>query len=121
MPNRFVKINQLKPFKRNVNLRAVVLDVGETREGVSKKTGNPYKMTEVLLGDESAVVKAIVWGDTIEEIQKGETYEIVGASTNVFRGTLQVNINDKTKVNKSDKPISPDSVNTKINMSKSRR
>jgi len=81
MPNRFIKINQLKPFKRNVNIQAVVLQKGEMREGVSRKTGAPYKMTEVTLGDNSAIIRAVVWGDAINSLEIGKTYDIIGAST----------------------------------------
>jgi len=121
MPQRFIKINQLKPFKRNVNIKALVMEIGETREGTSKRTGEPFKLTEVKLGDDTAIVMATVWGDTINNISEGNTYEFIGVSTTLFQGSLRVNINNRTKIRKSETPIDKSSVNTKRNMSTPRR
>ena len=121
MPQRFIKINQLKPFKRNVNIKALVMEIGETREGTSKRTGEPFKLTEVKLGDDTAIVMATVWGDTINNISEGNTYEFIGVSTTLFQGSLRVNINNRTKIRESETPIDKNSVNTKRNMSTPRR
>jgi len=121
MPQRFIKINQLKPFKRNVNIRALVMKIGETREGTSKRTGEPFKLTEVTLGDETGIVLATMWGETVNSVSEGNTYEFIGISTTLFQGSLRVNINNRTKIRESENQIDKDAVNTKRNMSIPRR
>lgn len=116
----FIKIAQLKPAKRGLNIRALVLEKGDTVEGISRKTGTQYRLAEVVLGDETGIVKATLWGGTIEKVEVNETYDFENVDTTIFRNALRVNISDKSTITKSEQGISRDSVDTSNDMSRSR-
>ncbi len=121
MEKKFVRIGDLKPVRRGLNIRALVLEKGGTVEGVSKKTGMPYKLAEVLLGDESGVVRATLWGDTIERVEAGKTYEFYNVNTSLFRNSLRVNISNRTKIVPSQTEIRREEVNTSNDVSRVRK
>jgi len=107
---RFTKISQLRAPRRGINIRALVLEKGKTREGISRKTGMPYRLAEIVLGDESGTIRATLWGDAIDRVHEGGTYEFYNVSTSMFRNTLRVNIGARTRIVESETPISPESI-----------
>ena len=121
MEKKFVRISDLKPIRRGLNIRALVLEKGEVVEGVSRKTGMPYKLAEALLGDESGIVKATLWGNAVDRVEPGKTYEFYNINTTLFRNSLRVNISDRTKIAPSQLEIKRETVNTSNNVSRVRK
>jgi len=121
MEEKFVKISQLRPSRRGLNIRALVLEKGDIREGISRKTGMPYKFAEVLLGDDSGVVRATFWGDTVDSIELDKTYEFYNVATTIFRNALIVNVGNRSKIKLSETKIPREAINFSNNVSERKR
>ncbi len=117
----FVKIARLKPARRGLNIRALVLEKGDTVQGVSRKTGTQYRLAEIVIGDDTGIVKATLWGDTIELVSANKTYEFYNVDTTLFRNTLRVNISNKSKIVEATEPINRDHINISNDMSRPRK
>lgn len=115
-----IKISRLRPMRRGLSIRARVLEKGDVVEGVSKKTGSKYRLAEILIGDETGIIKATLWGKTIELVDADKTYEFINVDTTIFRNALRVNISEKSTIRETEE-IEKEKINTKNDMSMPRR
>lgn len=83
-----------------VTLTAVVLTVG-TRE--IQYDGEKHVIREGELADASGTIGYTAWRDF--EVRPGETVRIENASVREFQNTPEVNINDSTRVSKSEETL----------------
>lgn len=118
--SKLIKISQLRPARRSLNIKARVLEKGNTVEGISKKTGSKYRLAEILLGDETGIVRATLWGNTIELVELDKTYEFLNVDTTIFKNALRVNINDKTTIKETEE-IEKEKVDMSNDMSRPRK
>ncbi len=118
--SKLIKISQLRPARRGLNIKARVLEKGNTVEGISKKTGSKYRLAEILLGDETGIVRATLWGNTIELVELDKTYEFLNVDTTIFKNALRVNINDKTTIKETEE-IEKEKVDMSNDMSRPRK
>ena len=89
-------IEQLKPGMENVTVRVRVLEVGQPKRIETKKGART--ITNVVLGDSTGRVEAVIWGFKTAELKQGEVVEISKAWVTVFRGKLQLNIGRNTEI-----------------------
>lgn len=91
-----VPIAQLPPQSPFVSLRARVLSLN-TREVQAR--GETKQILWGLLGDETGTVPYTSWRP-IEGLEKGDEVAITGAYTKEWQGNAQVNLGDRTQVEK---------------------
>ncbi len=87
-----MKIEELKPYSKKVDLIAKIMSKNEVREVSSKLDNSVHKVTEALIGDESGTVLLTLWDNAIESIEAGKVYTISNAYTSLFKNSLRLNL-----------------------------
>ncbi len=117
-PTELVKVGTLKSNLRNLNVMVKVLSIGEPRVVFSRKDRSEHRVGEALVGDETGCVLLTLWDAQIEALEEGEVYEIKNGYTNLFRGSLRLNMGRYGTAEKVDTDI--EDVNKKNNISEKR-
>ncbi len=111
-----VKIGELNPSSRAVNVLAKVLSKSEVRNVAAGRDGEPHKVSDALVGDETGCVYLTLWDDNIEKVKDGDTVNIKNGYINLFRGNMRLNVGRYGTLEISETPIAGE-VNTENNMS----
>ncbi|MBU0636093.1 hypothetical protein KKE06_03640 [Candidatus Micrarchaeota archaeon] len=106
-----MKINELRPFAKKVELTVKALSKNEIREVTSKLDNSTHKVTEILVGDDSGTVLLTLWDDAIEKIEIGKAYKIANAFTSLFKNSLRLNLGRYGELSDSDENIEVDESN----------
>jgi len=86
----FVKIEELTPSSRRVNVVVKVVSKSEARSVMGR--GGQHKVADALVGDETGCIYLTLWDDNIDEIEEEETISITNGYVNLFRGNMRLNI-----------------------------
>lgn len=92
-----MKIDELKPYMNDVEIKAKIAELKEARE-IMTKFGTATTLTEATLEDDSGSVKLTLWGNQAEGIEEGSEVEIKGGFTKEFRDELQLGIGKKGSI-----------------------
>ena len=84
-----MKISELKAGASNVTVTAKVTQKDEPREVVTKY-GKRLSVANITLQDDSGSIAMSLWGDTINEVDVGDTVEVSNGYVNEFRGAPQL-------------------------------
>ncbi len=114
---KMVKIADLKPNSRKINVIARVLNVGESVEVTSRRSGETRRLAEALIGDETGVILLTLWDDKVGAVEEGTTYIIKNAFVTVFKGSLRLNVGRYGEIEKSEEEIPEESINMERNRS----
>jgi len=87
-----VKVGELTPTSRAVNVIAKVISKSEVRNIASGRDGAPHRVCDALVGDEGACVYLTLWDDNIEKVNEGDTVSIKNGYINLFRGNMRLNV-----------------------------
>ncbi|MEM3464109.1 MAG: hypothetical protein QXL91_04520 [Candidatus Bathyarchaeia archaeon] len=87
-----VKIGELTPASRAVNVTAKVVSKSEIRNIATGRDGAPHKVCDALIGDETGCVYLTLWDDNIEKVHEGETISIGNGYVTLFRGNMRLNV-----------------------------
>ena len=117
MKEEIIKVKDLTPNKRRLNLKVRVLEIGEKKDIVSRGTGEMHRIVETLVGDETGTVKLTLWDDKVNSIEEGKTYELKNANTTVFQGGIRLNVGKYSEVIEAAEEIPEDQVNKEKNIS----
>jgi replication factor A1 len=113
-----VKVETLTPNSRGVNTIVKVVSKGEVRS----VTGRDYsvrRVTDALVGDETASIYMTLWDEKIDAINDGATLQITNGYINLFRGNMRLNVGKYGSYEVlEDSPI--EEVNTENNVSDKR-
>jgi replication factor A1 len=88
----FIVMNDLRPGLRGINIKVKCNSKNEEREVVSRKTGEPLRVTEALVGDETGCVLLTLWNEDIDKMEIDGMYKLGNVYTTVYRGSLRLNI-----------------------------
>ncbi len=108
------KVRDLTPNSKQVNVLAKVLSVGEPKE-VMGKFGDPRKVCEAVVGDDSATITLSLWNEQIGSIQKDEVVLIDNGYVSLVRGHMRLNVGRYGNLSKSTETIAE--VNQSLDMS----
>ncbi|MEM2588820.1 MAG: hypothetical protein QXK93_00165 [Candidatus Bathyarchaeia archaeon] len=87
-----VKIGELTPTSRAVNVRAKVVSKSEVRSIASGKNGASHTVCDALIGDETGCIYLTLWDDNITKVKEGETISIGNGYVTLFKGSMRLNI-----------------------------
>jgi len=87
-----IKVGDIKPGLRRVNLIVKIVNVGEPRTVTFRKDLSEHRVADALVGDKTGSVLLTLWDDNIEKFSPGEVIEIKNGYTSLFRGSLRLNI-----------------------------
>jgi replication factor A1 len=107
-----IKISDLKPESRNVNLIGKCIELGEVRE-----VANDNKVMEVILGDETGSVILSVWNEDIEKMKKGESYQIINGYVTTYQNRIRLNTGKFGKFEISEEKVTKVDITSNISES----
>jgi len=111
-----VKVGELTPTSRAVNVKAIVVSKSETRSIASGRDGAPHVVCDALIGDETGCIYLTLWDDNIEKVKEGETISIGNGYVSLFRGSMRLNIGRYGTLERAKEPLTCQ-VNTQNNLS----
>lgn len=110
-----MKINELRPFQKKVDLPLKVVKIMEVREVSSKLDNSTHKVTEALVGDDTGSVLLTLWDEAIEQVKENQSYNLENGYTSLFKNTLRLNVGRYGKLTESEEDIG--TVNEENNLS----
>ena len=102
----FIKVGGLRPQLKRINLKVKCVAKYEEREGFSRKTGENYRVTEVLVGDETGAILLTLWNESIDQMEVDGIYSLTNVYTSIFKGSLRLNIGRYGHLEAIDEEIS---------------
>jgi replication factor A1 len=108
------KVRDLTPNSKQVNVLAKVVNVGEPKE-VMGKFGDPRKVCEAVVGDDTAMIILSLWNEQIGTIQKDEVILVDNGYVSLVRGHMRLNVGRYGNLSKSTEPVGE--VNSSLDMS----
>ena len=108
------KVRDLTPNSKQVNVLAKVMSIGETKE-VMGKFGDPRKVCEAVVGDDTATIILSLWNEQIGSIQKEEVVLVDNGYVSLVRGHMRLNVGRYGNMTKSTEPLAE--VNQSLDMS----
>ncbi|MCW4041851.1 MAG: single-stranded DNA-binding protein [Candidatus Bathyarchaeota archaeon] len=112
---RYIKVEELTPRSRNINMTVKVISINPTRDVSSRRDGSSHRVTEALVADETGSVLLTLWDDTIDEVSEGDIYDVRNGYVRLFRGSIRVNTGRYGSLTLSEEVI--DETNVDNNMS----
>ena len=109
-----VKIKDLTPQSKRVDVLAKVLEVSEPKD-IPGKFGNARKVAEATIADETASIVLSLWDAQIGTVAKDDVVEIKNGYVSLVRGHMRLNVGKYGQLAKSEKTI--ESPSTAMNMS----
>ncbi len=113
-PAETKKVSELTPQSKRVNVLVKVVNVGEAKE-IPSKFGEPRRVAEATVGDETGSIVLSLWQDQIGTVAENDVLEIENGYVSLVRGHMRLNVGKYGKMVKSDKDIP--SVNTDVDLS----
>ncbi|MEM2905210.1 MAG: single-stranded DNA-binding protein [Candidatus Bathyarchaeia archaeon] len=110
-----VKVEKLEPRSRQVNTVVKVVNKGAPRETVSRTDGTVHRVSDVLVGDETAVIYMSLWDENIDRVDEGDTIAVKNGYVSLFRGSMRLNVGRFGSFEKAETEI--EQVNTSNNLS----
>jgi len=87
-----VKIGELTPNSKAVNVIAKVVSKGEVRSTTSGRDYTAHRVVDALVGDETGCVYLNLWDANIDKVKEGDVISIKNGYVNLFRGNIRLNI-----------------------------
>jgi replication factor A1 len=111
-----VKIGELTPNSKAVNVTAKVVSKGEVRNTTSGRDYSAHRVVDALVGDETGCVYLNLWDDNIDKAKEGDILKIKNGYVTLFRGSIRLNIGRYGSFEVVTEPITKE-VNTENNVS----
>ena len=111
-----VKVAELNPSSRSVNVKAKVVSKSEVRSIATGRDGAPHNVCDALVGDETGCVYLTLWDDNIEKVSEGDTINVGNGYVTLFRGNMRLNIGRYGTLEVSKEALAGE-VNTENNLS----
>ncbi len=110
-----VKIGNLNPWSRSVNLLAKVVKKGEEKFVASKFDQREHKLNEALIADETGAITLVLWDENIDKVNEGDVVMITNAFVKPFKGFMQLNLGRYGSIEVVDEKIP--NINVENNLS----
>lgn len=115
----FVKVEELTPRSRNLNVVVKVTSKSQARVVSGRGGYETHRVADALVGDETGCIYLTLWDDNIDGVFEGDTIQITNGYVNLFRGNMRLNIGRYGSFEVlGESPI--EEVNTENNLSEKR-
>lgn len=111
-----VKVGELTPTSRAVNVLAKVVSKSEIRNITSRRDYVAHKVCDALVGDETGCVYLTLWDDNIDKVNDGDTVSVKNGYVNLFRGNMRLNVGKYGTLEVAEEALAGE-VNTENNLS----
>lgn len=105
-----MKISELSPFDRKLQVIFVVVEKGESRTITSRKTNEEHRLADIKIGDPTGTIILTLWDETIDQITEGSTYVVKNGYVNVFQEHMRLALGKWGSLEDTDEEITLDSV-----------
>ena len=109
-----VKIKDLTPQSKRVDVVAKCLEVGEPKD-IPGKFGSSRKVAEATIADETGAIVLSLWDNQIGSVVKDDVLEIKNGYVSLVRGHMRLNVGKYGTLAKTEKAI--ENPSTALNMS----
>ncbi|MBD3388106.1 MAG: single-stranded DNA-binding protein [Candidatus Altiarchaeales archaeon] len=92
MAEEIIKIGELTPKAKRVNVVFKAVSKEDVKKVRSKKDHTPHVVTEATVGDETGTVLLTLWDENVEQLETGKTYKLENGYVTLFKGTIRLNI-----------------------------
>jgi replication factor A1 len=111
-----VKVGELTPASRAVNVLAKVVSKSEVRNIAAGRDGSPHSVCDALVGDETGSIYLTLWDDNIEKVNPEDTVKVGNGYVSLFRGNMRLNVGRYGTIEVAQEPLAGE-VNTENNLS----
>jgi replication factor A1 len=111
-----VKVGELTPASRAVNVIAKVVSKSEVRNIAAGRDGSPHSVCDALVGDETGCVYLTLWDDNIEKVNPEDTIKVGNGYVSLFRGNMRLNVGRYGTIEVAKEALAGE-VNTENNLS----
>ena len=84
-----VKIGEVKPLDKRLNVVFKVVETGEERE-ISKRSGETHRVCDFVVADDTGSITLTLWNEDIDAISVENTYKLSNGFANVFQNSLRL-------------------------------
>jgi replication factor A1 len=105
-----MKINELSPFDRKLQVTFVVIEKAEVRTITSRKTNEEHRLADIKIGDPTGTIILTLWDETIDQVSEGSTYVVKNGYVNVFQEHMRLALGKWGSLEDTDEVITLDSV-----------
>jgi replication factor A1 len=95
---------------------AKLISKSEIRNVAAGRDGEPHKVSDAMVGDETGCIYLTLWDDNIEKVKDGDTIMIKNGYINLFRGNMRLNVGRYGTLEISETPLAGE-VKSENNMS----
>lgn len=111
-----VKVGELTPDSRAVNVLAKIISKSEIRDIAAGRDGAAHRVSDALVADETGCIYLTLWDDNITKVNEGNTISVKNGYINLFRGNMRLNIGRYGTLEVSDQALAGEA-NTENNKS----
>lgn len=86
-----MKISELKPGMKRIDIEAKVLNLSEARE-VTTRAGEQSRVATADVSDDSGTVKLTLWNEQIDQVKVNTSVKVENGYVTSFRGETQLNV-----------------------------
>jgi replication factor A1 len=86
-----MKISELKPGMRRVDITAKIQEISTPRD-VTTRRGEQSRVATAVVSDDSGTVKLNLWNEQIDQVKTNDTVTIENGYVDSFRGETQLNV-----------------------------
>ena len=87
-----MKISELTPDMRGVEIEAKIQEISEPRQVRSKTTGETLRVAEAMITDKTGTIMLTLWNDQIRQVKINDRIRINNGYVTSFRGQKQLNV-----------------------------
>ncbi len=84
-----VKIENVKPFEKRLNVVFMVTEKNEERE-INKRTGETHRVCDFTVADETGIITLTLWNEDIDALKEDSVYKLSNGFANVFQNSLRL-------------------------------
>ncbi|UCE14218.1 MAG: hypothetical protein JSV04_03325 [Candidatus Heimdallarchaeota archaeon] len=110
-----IKVIDLSPSSRNIQLTFGVIEKGDGRTVVVRK--EERTVADIKIGDETGTINLTLWDEAINQVREGKTYKIKNGYINVFQGRMRLELGNWGSLEDTDEVIKLDSIKLDIDRS----
>ena len=100
-----MKISELKPGMRRVDVTAKILEMSEARE-VTTRRGEQSRVATAVVSDDSGTVKLNLWNEQIDQVKVNDKIKVENGYITAFKGEIQLNVGKFGKLTVNEVPTS---------------
>ncbi|MEM0074837.1 MAG: OB-fold nucleic acid binding domain-containing protein [Nitrososphaerota archaeon] len=86
-----MKIKELRPDSRRVNIEAQVVSLSPIRE-VTLKTGEKASVVDATIEDDTGTFILTLWNEYAQRVREGSRLRIENGYVSTFRGEMRLNV-----------------------------